>query len=181
MQTALIAFLGVIVGALLTEYFRVKNRIELFSSKVFDKRLATYEELYKKLTDSLDIAKDVIENPNYTKEERTEIWNTFVLSIASYNDEHSLYLNEDISVHCLALFFDVDEIHYIKNPEKKKKEIDQFYKSIRDAKEMIRKETGLHELDKYFRTIIKFKPTSEIIEYLNRRRKELEGKKKKNK
>jgi hypothetical protein len=45
MEEALIGLLGVLVGLFVNEHFRKTNRIENYSSTVFEKRLKIYEEL----------------------------------------------------------------------------------------------------------------------------------------
>ncbi|MDD8018997.1 MAG: hypothetical protein PHP42_11530 [Bacteroidota bacterium] len=166
METALIAFLGVIVGALLNEYFRQNSRIEKYSAKIFEKRILIYEELYQKLDESNNIAREVIENPILSKDERDQIWMNAILEIANFTDKHKLYLNEGISVHCIASSMGVEDIFYMDAKEKKKAE-NHYYSAIQEAKEMISKETGLDALDKYFRSITKYEPRSDIIDYLN--------------
>lgn len=95
----------------------------------------------------------VIENLNYTKEERLE-WR----------------LNENIVVHCLASLMGVEDIYYTKNPEEKKAQRERLGESPANAKEMIKAETGLERLDKLFGSISKAKHESDIITYFQERK-----------
>jgi len=49
MEEAVIGLLGVLLGIGLGEYLRRKRRLENYSSTVFEKRLALYEELFEKV------------------------------------------------------------------------------------------------------------------------------------
>ena len=67
----------------------------------------------------------------------------------------------------------VEDIHYIKAPREKKKEIEKFGEGYANAKKMIRKETGLEALDKLFGSISKAKHKNDYIAYYQRRKKEI--------
>lgn len=173
MLTAIVGLTGVLLGVLLNEYFRRRSRIEIYSKEVFQKRLSVYEELYKKMEGSFLIASDVIENPDYSKEERHEIWSEVVMNVATFTDENGLYLNDNLIVHCMMTLIGVEDIHDIKAPRAKKKEIEKFGEGYANAKKMIRKETGLDALDKLFGSISKAKHESDYIAYYQRRKKEM--------
>ena len=170
---ALIALAGVILGIFINEFFRRKNRVELFSKEVFQKRLSVYEELYEKMNKSSSISTEVIENSIYTKDERHEIWSAVVMEVAEFTDSNELYLNENIVVHCLASLMGVEDIYYIENPEEKKERLENLGESLVNAKKMIKAETGLEVLDKLFGSISKAKHESDIIAYFQERKKEL--------
>jgi len=170
MEIAIIGFVGVVVGALLAEYFRIRSRIEIFSSKVFDKRLAVYEQLYEKLHKASQVASDVMDNQTYSRDERNTLWSTIIFDLADFTDANKLYLNEDISVHCISSCIGVEDVYYIEDAKKKTAEINSFYQDIRSAELMIKSETGLTELDNFFRTITKSQPKSTVIDYLNKLR-----------
>jgi len=173
MLTAIIGLTGVLLGVLLNEFFRRRNRIEIYSKEVFQKRLSVYEELYKKMEGSYLIANDVIENPDYSEGERHKIWSEVVMNVAMFTDENGLYLNENLTVHCMMTLIGVEDIYYIEDPEEKKKQLEKFGEGYANAKKMIRKETGLEALDKLFGSISKAKHKSDHIAYYQRRKKEL--------
>lgn len=173
MLTAMIGIAGVLLGVLLNEFFRRRSRIEIYSKEVFEKRLRVYEELYEKMEGGFLIASDVIENPSHSKKERHAIWSTVVMDIATFTDDNGLYLNENLIVHCMMTVIGVEDIYYIKDPKEKEEELQKFRKGYADAKRMIKKETGLEELDKLFGSISKAKHDSDYISYYQRRKREL--------
>ena len=171
MEAALFGLVGLIAGILLNEYFRRRRRIEAFGEKIFDKRLEIYEEFHQKLSGSMEIASDIIENPNYSQEERHEIWSEVMFDIAKFADTNELYLNEDITLHCLTTLMGVEEIYAVEDDAEKQTIVKDLHKKMSSGRQMIRKEIGLHELDKLFKTLTKAKHKSDIIDYANELRK----------
>lgn len=167
METAFIGLLGVLIGLLVNEHFRRRNRIEAYSSRIFDKRIQIYEELFAKVSACSTFISDLIENPKYSKEERHGIVSVAVHSLAQYGDEHSFYLNEHIVLQYMTLMMGVEDIYYIENTEEKEREIQRVWKHLRDTKEMIRKESGIEEMDSLFKSITRAKHKSAIIDYYN--------------
>lgn len=179
METALIGFLGIIVGVLLREYFRVSNRIETYAGQIFLRRLQVYEEFYKKLNQALKSASSLIEDESISNDERHEIWSEVVLDIAGFTDSNKLLLNEDIVAHSLTALVGVEDIPDIKDDKKRQAEVRQLYERINNSAVMIRRETGLHELDKHFKSFTRSQPSSEIIDYVNKLRSRKNAKSKK--
>ena len=167
METAFVGLLGVLIGLLITEYFRRRNRIETYSSRIFDKRIQIYEELYSRINACTEIISDLIESPEFSKEERHDIVSTAVLTLAKYSDENSFYLNEHIVVQSMTLMMGVEDIYYIKATDEKEQEIQRVWKHLHDTKNMIKKESGIEELNKLFKSIIRTKHKSDIIDYYN--------------
>ena len=165
MTTALIGVIGLLLGILIGEYFRRSSRIELYSKEIFQKRLHIYEELYRKIGEARRIADDIIENPKYSKEERKELLSEVILDLAEYTDENNLYINDDVAVHCIATWMDVDNIYYIKDSKEKQKELEKFGNNCSKITSIIRKETGLERIEKLFRIVSKPKYRSDIIDY----------------
>ncbi len=172
METALIGLLGVLIGLLVNEHFRKRNRIEAYSSRIFDKRIQIYEELFAKVTDCSEIISDLTENPKYSKEERHDIVSAAVHALAQYGDEHSFYLSEHIVLQYMTLMMGVEDIYYIENKEEKEREIQRVWKHLRDTKNMIRKESGIEELDNLFKSITRAKHKSHIIDHYNKLQRE---------
>jgi F0F1-type ATP synthase delta subunit len=164
-ETALIGLLGVLIGLLANEFFRRRNRIESYSSSIFNKRIEIYEELFQRVSDCSSIMTDVIENPAYSKEQRKEIVSTAIFDLASFGDKHDFYMNEHIVLHYMTLLMGVEDIYDIKNEKQKKKEIERVWKNLREIKRMIRKESGIEALDKLFRSITMARHKSPLIEY----------------
>jgi hypothetical protein len=168
MVSAFIGFLGVLIGVLINEHFRRRNRIETYSSRIFDKRIQIYEELYSKVTVCSKIITDLIENPKYSREERQGMVSAAVHDLAQFGDDNSFYINEQINIQYMTLLMGVEDIYYISDADKKEQEIHRVWKHMRDTKNMIKKESGIEELDKLFKSITRAEHKSDIIDYYNK-------------
>ena len=165
MEQALIGLLGLIVGVVLNEYFRRRNRIEAYSTKVFERRLEAYEGLIKAIRDAEGEVNEVLDDESLAAEERHKRAFEAGLRVMGYTDEHSFFLNDEITVHCGAAFVDVGDILDMPNGKKRTEEIDSFRTMIGDAKKMIRAESGMSEIDQAFRSVTKAKHSSSVIDY----------------
>lgn len=164
MEQALIGILGLIVGIVLNEYFRRRNRIEAYSTKVFERRLEAYEGLMKAIRDAEGEVNEVLDDESLDAKERHEKTFEAGLRVMEYTDEHSLFLNDEIIVHCGAAFIGVDDILNMPNGKNRTEEIDRFRTMIGDAKKMIRVESGMSEIDQAFRSVTKAKHSSSVID-----------------
>jgi polyhydroxyalkanoate synthesis regulator phasin len=167
METALIGLLGVLIGLLVNEHFRRRNRIEAYSFHIFDKRMQIYAELYSRVNDCSEIIDDLIENPQYSKEERHDIVSAALHNLAQYGDANSFYLDNQIIVQYMTLMIGVEDIYYIRNMDKKEKEIERVYKHLRDTKNMIKKEAGIEELGNLFKSITRARHKSQVVDAYN--------------
>lgn len=150
--SSFIGLLGVLVGIFVNEYFKRKDREALFSDAIFQKRLFVYEELFIKMHKASEVGGEIIKEENLSKEERHEIWSTVVLDIAGYTDKHKLYINEEIAVHCIATLIGIEEIYDLPKDEKAR-ESSKFYTGLKEASDLIKEETGINRLDKFFKKI----------------------------
>ncbi|MBA7493467.1 hypothetical protein ES702_04026 [subsurface metagenome] len=167
MESALIGLLGVLLGILITEYLRRRNRIEIYSRSIFEKRLKIYEELYDKINTISSESTDIIENSEYSKDERFNKWSSILLDLARYLDQNKLYVDENIGIHCMVTLIGIEEIYDIKNKRKKEKAKRKFYENIKKAISMIKVETGLKEMDTLFKGITKARHSSDFITEFN--------------
>ena len=110
MTKALIGLAGILIGLLINEYYRRTNRIENYSSRVFDKRLEIYEELMRLVHEKSSLIVEVIENAELSKEEAHSICQPAGFDVMEYCDANQLYLNEEINVHIGATFVGVADI-----------------------------------------------------------------------
>lgn len=172
MEQALIGFVGLLMGMLLNEYFRRRNRVEVYSSKVFEKRLEVYEGLMATIRKAEAEINEVLDNESIPPTERHERAFEAGLRVAEYTDQHSLYLNDEIAVHCVAAFVGVGDILDMSKGKECEKHIGSFRGMIGDAKNMIRAESGMSAIDQTFRTVTKAKHSSPIIDYYRRKRRE---------
>jgi hypothetical protein len=102
--TPIVGILGVVLGVLLNEVMRRKNRREVYAPKIFEKRLSAYEGLAEHIQSGSEIADEVIENLSLTKEQRHDLISVPISEIAKYVDSHRLYIDGELSAHCTALF-----------------------------------------------------------------------------
>jgi hypothetical protein len=171
METALVGLLGVIVGVLINEILRRKSRIESYASRVFDKRLEIYEGLYERVAACSEIANNVTRNKDYSFEERLIAVSDGVHSIVEWCDIYNMYLNDEIVVHCCPLLMGMENVYDLEDETEKKIALERFYKNLRNAKEMIRKESGVEDINKLFSKITKAKHSSPIIKYYREKKK----------
>jgi hypothetical protein len=94
---------GVLLGVLLNEFVRRKNRRELYAPKIFEKRLAAYENLAELIQNGSKVANEVIENPDLTTEQRHDVIGAVVVSIAKSMDKDLLYIDKELGAYCAAL------------------------------------------------------------------------------
>ncbi|MCW2368907.1 hypothetical protein [Sphingobium sp. B11D3D] len=162
-----IGIVGVIVGALLNEFVRRRNRRELFAPSIFEKRLAAYEGLMEQISQGSNVAEEVIQNYNLTKEQRTELIGVVVHSIAEFTEKHRLYLDEDLSVHCMALFMGVEDIHDASTGNQQ--ELLANYRQMRkEALRMAVEDSGVAEINRLFKVINKPKIDGALIRYFRK-------------
>jgi hypothetical protein len=165
MSQALLAIASLFLGVALNEWIRRSNRIESYSAAIFQKRLGIYEELWKKVMAAREVAEDVIRDTTLTAEERHELISVVVLSIAGFCDENNLYVNEEVAVHCCALFMDVEDIQDETNATKREEMISRYRNACVKALEIIREETGLKRINELFRVLTKANYSSDTIQY----------------
>lgn len=171
--TASIGLIGVLLGLFINEFFRRKNRIELYSKEVFQKRLSVYEQLYEKMEHAFSVAVDIIENPQYSESERHSLWSAVVLDAAKFTDMNGLYLNQNVVVHCMMTLIGVSDIYEREAGQERDQLYVRFKRSYGESKRMVKKESGLEALDKLFGSVSKAKYKSGYIEYFQNRKKEL--------
>ncbi|MGP0591480.1 hypothetical protein ACTRXD_02940 [Nitrospira sp. T9] len=166
MQGALIGLVGLLVGALLSEYFRRKNRIESYAQKVFERRLGIYEKLHEMLNTAYRIATEVMENDKLSGEERKELISSAILKLAEFTDEHALFIDEYISVHVVATFMGAEDVLDIDNGLERAAAKSGVLERFKEAKSLIYEDSGLREIDKHYKSISRSAPDSAIIRYL---------------
>lgn len=162
--TAIIAVFGVILGAGLNELLRRNRRIEAYASPVFEKRLQKYEELMALLHDASSVAHDVMQNPEYTPEQRHALISAAILPIAEFTDNNELYIEPDLGAYCTATFMGAEDIQEIQDPHERDKQAQNIRNMYMDAKRMIREDSGISEIEKLFKGMTKPKLSSPIIQ-----------------
>lgn len=171
MEKALVALVGVLIGILLNEHFRKKSRIETYSQRIFDKRLEVYEGLMVLIQESYNVANEVIENSELSKEDRHAIISGTIAPIAKYTDDNALYLDSYIGAQATALLMGVEDIQDIEDSLEKEAEISRFRADYKATKEIIIADSGVAEVNKHFKAISKSNPNTPIIEYIKKQEK----------
>jgi hypothetical protein len=143
---------GVLLGVLLNEFVRRKNRRELYAPKIFEKRLAAYENLAELIQNGSKVANEVIENPDLTTEQRHDVIGAVVVSIAKSMDKDLLYIDKEPGAYCAALFMGVENFYAAKEEEKQRL-LRNYYGMRTEALRMISEDSGVAEIKKLFRTI----------------------------
>jgi len=87
MTQALIGILGVLVGILANEVIRRRRRIEDYSTRIFEKRLQVYEELYWKLHECYEAANEAL-GGDQPVEQRHEIIAALVFPLMEFMDKN---------------------------------------------------------------------------------------------
>ena len=166
MEKALIGLLGVLIGILCTEYFRRRNRIEIYSHKIFERRLKIHEDLFSKLKKAHAIIGDMSSKNSLSSNERHEIVSSIILDLCEFCDENDFYIDKYLTAQVATLFMGSEEIADIKDVAERKVEISRINQNYLATRKMIVKESGAHEVFKHFKTISKSSLDSDVIRHL---------------
>lgn len=166
-----IGIIGVIAGALLNEFMRRHNRRELHAPKIFEKRLAAYEGLIEQIHHGSKVAEEVIGNDEFTPDQRHDLIGVVVHGMAEFIEQNNLYLDEDLTVHCMALFMGVEEIHDAAGGDKE--ELLEHYRQMRkEALRMAAEDSGVAEINRLFKAINKPNIDGALIRYFRNAKRE---------
>ena len=121
----------------------------------------------------LEVSGDkVIEDTALTAQNRHELISEVVLDICGFCDDNSLYLNEEITFQCAALFMGVEDIQAESDAAKRKGMVSDFSEMYKQALDIIRAEAGLRRMNKLFQTVTNAKYSSDLIEHFREAQKE---------
>ncbi|MBC7103208.1 MAG: hypothetical protein H5U13_08315 [Parvibaculum sp.] len=170
---ASIGIVGVIVGASLNEFVRRRNRRELYAPKIFEKRLAAYEGLIEQIHSGSKVADEVIDNDDFTPEQRRDLISVVIHGMIEFVENHRLYLDEALTVHCMALFMGVEDIHDA--AEDNKQELLDLYRQMRkEALRMAIEDSGVAEINRLFKVINKPRINGALISYFRETKRKAE-------
>lgn len=170
---AIFSLIGIIIGIIFNELLRRKNRIEVFSSVVFERRLSIYEQLYTKVQEGQSIINDIISNPSYSKEECVDIISNTILDLAAFSDKNGFYIDRDLAAHCTALWMGLEDICPISDDNERNQLIHEYTEKYKNTIRMIEEEAGINQLKNLFKSINKPKFNSPTIDRINELRKEM--------
>ena len=163
--------LGVVVGSLLNEFLRRRRRVEEYSSVIFEKRLKAYEDLMTLIHRGSDLAQEAIDNGDLSHAERHDLISKVIGPIAEFVDRNSLYINEELGAHCVALFMGVEDVRDA--PEATREQLARAYYANRsETFRMIKEDFGLTEINRLFRSVNRPRITSPVIEAIRELRRD---------
>jgi len=163
---------GVLTGSALTELLRRANRIESYASRVFDKRMQVHEQLFAKIVSARSVAEEVMEERKCPPDERHSIVSSVVLDIAEYCDDNALYLNEELTLHCVGSLIGAEDVAGIADAQEREQAAEHVRSNLMSATEMIRAESGIRMIEKFFGKLTRAKLSSPLIEYYRKISKE---------
>ncbi len=161
MEKIIVGLTGVLLGILINEYFRRNARIEKYSDIIFEKRLSLYENFAKELSKASSIVTNLIDITDLTVEEKKEISFNAGLKLMEFTTEHEFYINQEISIHCGMVFIEASNIFEDQIDESK---LSDFRQGVMDANVMIKGESGLTEMNNFFKSITKSTPGGKLID-----------------
>lgn len=163
MEAALIGLAGVLVGALLAEHFRRRNRIEPYSQKVFDRRLEIYEGLMTKVQEAYSTVSSMLDADNgLSTDENSAAIFVAGLEVAEYVDANVLYIDSYVASEASAMTLGASEIPSSTGKSRAEMEKD-FRSSYKRVKQLIIEESGVAQVNQHFRTVSKSRPGSPLI------------------
>jgi len=161
-----IGITGTLLGVAINELLRRQRRIEIYTARLFDKRLAAYEELTRKLHAGYEVATDIMESSGYSHEQRHEMISIALHDIASFTDENELYLDSDLAAHCVATFMGAEDVQDVKDENEKAKMKGDIVDMYVQARRMIRADSGVEKIDRFFKKLTKPTLSSPVIDYI---------------
>lgn len=170
MESALIGLAGLLVGALLAEYFRRNNRIEVYSQKIFERRLEIYEQVMKLVQAAYQVASDTLDDSTMSDEDRGVAIATEIMRIAEYVDDNALFVNEYIAIDVTALFIGIEEIPGIEDEEERELALARFRSHYKAVKQNILEESGIRQINDHLKIVSRSRLDSPIIRSLKETR-----------
>lgn len=163
MEAALIGLVGVLIGALIGEYFRRRNLVDAYAQKIFERRLEVYEGLMKLVQHAYTVASEVLETPKLTAKQRLDAISGAIHPIAQYTDENALFIDSYVAAHATAMVMGVEDIPSIADEHERKKAIAEFRSMYKAAKKMILEESGIAQINRHLKLVSRSNPDSPII------------------
>jgi hypothetical protein len=165
MDNAIVGILGILIGILLNEYLRRKNRIENYSQKIFEKRFEVYEKLYEMVRKAYLAINDYIIEESLPFEERFNGAYDEGAKVIHYCTENQFYLSEELVVLIGSAIVNTSTIFESDDEKVIEEETVRFRLDIRDIQVMILKESGIYEINKHFKSIGKVKYKGQVIDF----------------
>ena len=143
------------------------HNCQIFAPKIFEKRLEAYERLIEQIHHGSKIANEVIENKELTQEQRHDLVSVVVHGMVEFCENNHLYIDEELAVHCMALFMGVEDI-YIADIDQKKEFLDNYRHMRKEALRMAIEDSGVAEINRLFKEINKPNIEGSLIHYFRK-------------
>lgn len=165
--------IGSVIGAAVNELLRRSNRIEGYSAKVFDKRLAAYEALLEHMHEGYKVASEVMTNPVFSPEQRHGAISVVIQDIAQFTDANELYLDDDLKAHCVATFMGAEDALAADDEAEREAVRGAIRRMYSEARRMIREDSGVAGIDRLLKRVARPRLSGTFIDYLRAERRRL--------
>jgi hypothetical protein len=108
-------------------------------------------------------------------EERHAMVSAVVLDLATFCDTNALYLNEELTVHCVGALMGAEEVADVKSPKERDDAAGHVRENLSDALSMIKAESGISRINRFFGNLTRSKLSSPMIDYYRKLSKERGG------
>ena len=117
------------------------------------------------LQGAYDVATEIMQPNDLSAEERHAAISTVIREIATYTDQHTLYLDFELIGHCVATFMGAEEVTDLSETDQAlaRQEILNMYS---EAKRMIREDSGVERINRVFRKAARPKLKGAFIQRL---------------
>ena len=180
METAFVGLAGLLIGMLITEYFRRQSRVEKFSGPIFEKRLSVYEKLMNEFILTCGVIDALYEDEEMSLEEKHDLAFENGLKLMQFTEEHDFYLSEEVTMHIGMHLVNTGYIFLSESTEEERKSAyENFSSGYGDTKRLIKSTSGISAIDNLITEITESKPESDYISYFRKAKKEHESSKSK--
>lgn len=165
MESAIIGIVGILLGIILNEYFRHKNRIENYSQKIFENRFTVYEKLYELVYKAYTSINNYIVDETLPFEERFNGAYEEGMKVIQYCTKNQFFLSEELVVLIGSAIVNTSTIFESEDEKEIEDTTVRFRLDMRNIMIMILKESGIYEINKHFKSVGKVKYKGPVIDF----------------
>jgi hypothetical protein len=88
-----------------------------------------------------------------------------VFDLASFCDANARYLNEELTVHCVGALMGAEDVADVKSQKKREDAAGHVRENMGDALNMIKAESGISRINRFFGGLTRAKLSSPMIDY----------------
>ena len=160
----LTGLIGIVIGIFLTELIRRTNRIESLNNQIFNERLKAFIDLYRFMQNTYVQVTEIIDNINkYGQEAWTEIVSDMIFTIVKFTDKNGFLISEPLKIQCCTLYMGLEDM----DQESIKNYKSQLQENHKNTIIMIQNESGINQINKKIKKILRYNHESSVIEYYN--------------